>query len=189
MESTHDDRRLVPMKQMAACIGLAALVAVAAGCRKEEAARQRVAALARIESLARFRPPADGQLTDAQIDRYLRVRRAARGRAEADAARAAGVDPEEYSWTRARIIEALVALDTRKVKTAAEETYAKTIASLKQARQAARDREAQRTLDEQIAGLERERASLKQPEALPSWVTANAKRAAPRRAEIEALSP
>jgi len=188
-ESNGEDRRLLRMSKMTALLASAILACSLGACRKDERVGAPAPALARIEGLARFRPPADGLLTPAQVDRYVRVRRAARGRSGAEAARAVGVDPEEYSWVRARVIEALVALDTRKVRTASEETYGKTIAALRQARQSARDREVLRTLDEQIAGLERERASLKQMETPPSAVAANAKRLAPRRAEIEALSP
>src|SRR6266542_2750923 len=92
------------------------------------------AGLPRIPVIIRFQPPADGLLTDAQIDRYVRVRRAARGvgkpegprtppleptprlRFDEEAARAVGVDPEEFVWVRARIVEALVALDTSQVR-------------------------------------------------------------------------
>lgn len=142
-----------------------------------------------MQSLARFRPPADGLLTEAHIERYLRVRRAARGRTDVEAARAVGADLDEYAWARARVIEALVALDTRKVRAASEETYTKTIAALRRARQSASDRASQRALDEQIGGMERERAALKHIDAPPVAVAVNARRVAPRRAEIEALLP
>ena len=43
-------------------------------------------------AVTRFQPPADGLLTDAQLGRYARVRRAAsRGRSDGDSARAVGV--------------------------------------------------------------------------------------------------
>ncbi len=167
---------------------VAALALALYGCR-ERSKPAPAPSLSRLESLARFRPPADGLLTDAQIDQYIRIRRAARGRTDVEAARAVGADLDEYAWVRARVIEALVALDSRKVRAASEETYAKTIVALRQARQHARDRASQRTLDEQITALERERASLKQIDAPPVAVASNARRVAPRRAEIEALSP
>jgi hypothetical protein len=56
----------------------------------------------------RFRPPADGRLTPEQLDHYVRVRRAARGRTDREAARALGIDPDEFFWVRGRILEALV---------------------------------------------------------------------------------
>src|SRR5512141_1841349 len=87
------------------------------------------AGLPRIPVIIRFQPPADGLLTDAQIDRFVRVSRAARGRSGEEAARAVGVDPEEFGWVRARIVEALVALDTSQLRSSAEATYTRTIAS------------------------------------------------------------
>ncbi len=184
-----ENRRLLAMKKMAACIGVAAFVALSmAGCQEKPGRAPRPASAA-LKGLVRFRPPADGLITEAEIDRYIRVRRGSRGRTEVEAARAVGVDLDEYAWVRARVIEALVALDTRKVRAASEETYVKTIAALRRARQDSRDRVDQRTLEEQIAALERERASLKQIDTPPVAVALNAKRVAPRRAEIEALSP
>ncbi len=165
------------------------------------------AGLPRIPVIIRFRPPADGLLTDAQIDRYVRVRRAARGlggtpgppakpleqtrelRSDEEAARAAGVDPEEFGWVRTRIVEALVALDTAQVSNGAEATYARTIASLREAARSVKDRETLRRMEEQIAGLERERAALKAGDKPPAAVAANARRVASRRGEIEVLGP
>ena len=50
------------------------------------------AVLPGIPPVLRFRPPADGLLTEGQLDRYIRVRRATRGRSEEETARAHGVD-------------------------------------------------------------------------------------------------
>lgn len=147
------------------------------------------AAVPGIPLITRFRPPADGLLKDAQVDRYTRVRRAARGRSEEEAARAVGVDPEEFVWVRSRIVEALVLLDTAQVRSGAEATYARTIASLKEAAGSVKDRETLRRLNEQVNLLERERANLKAPETPPAAVAANARRLAPRRAELEAARP
>ena len=138
-----------------------------------------------LPAITRFRPPADGLLTDTHVERYIRVRRAARGRLEEEAARAVGVDPEEFAWVRARVVEALVFLDTSQVRTGAEATYARTITSLKEAARNVKDRETLRRMNEQIASLERERANLKPPEAPPPAVAANARRVAPRRADFE----
>jgi len=138
-----------------------------------------------IRPVLRFRPPADGLLTEGQLDRYIRVRRAARGRSEEEAARAVGVDPEELAWVRARVVEALVSLDTAQVRGAADGTYARTIAAVKEATKSVKDGETRRRLNEQIALLERERASLRPPEAPPAPVAANARRVAPRRADLE----
>ncbi len=155
----------------------------------------------------RFQPPADGLLTDAQIERFLRVRRAARGpgrpqgartppleatprpRSDEESARAVGVDPEEFAWVHARIVEALVSLDTSQVRSAAEATYARTIASMREAAGRVKDQETLRRMEEQIGGLERERGSLRAGEKPPAALAANARRVAPRRAEIEATQP
>ncbi len=177
------------MKQMAVWTLAAWTIGASWGCRRPGAPAPGPSRAARLAALSRFRPPPDGQLTDAQLDRYLRVRRGPHGRSDLQAARAAGVDPDEYAWVRARVIEALVALENRKVRSASDETYARTIANLRRALQSARDRETQRTLEEQIAGLERERAGLKEMETAPISVTLNSKLIARRKLEIEALSP
>jgi hypothetical protein len=137
----------------------------------------------------RFRPPPDGLLTKTRLDLYIRVRRAARGRSDEEAARAVGIDPEEFTWVRARVVEALVALDTRRVRAASEETYARTILALNETRKNVKDRETLRTLDEQLAGLEKERASWRPLEPVPPAVGANSAIVAARRAEIDTVSP
>ena len=147
------------------------------------------AVLPGIRAVVRFRPPADGLLTEVELDRYIRVRRAARGRSEDEAARAVGVDPEESAWVRSRVVEALVSLDTAQVRSASEGTYARTIAAVREATKSVKDRDTLRRLNEQIALLERERASLKPPEAPPAAVAANARRVATRRADLEAARP
>jgi hypothetical protein len=100
-----------------------------------------------------------------------------------------GVHPEEFAWVRSRVVEALVLLDTAQVRSGAEATYARTIASLKEAARSVKDRETLRRLNEQVNLLERERANLKAPEAPPAAVAANARRLALRRADLEAARP
>lgn len=138
---------------------------------------------------ARFRPPADGILTEEQVEAFLRVRRAAKGRTDAEAASALGVPAEEIAWTRARIVEALVALDDRRVKESSAEVYARTIGVLRQARQETRDPIRARNLDEQIATLERERAGIRRVDTPAPALAANMRRVAVRRAEIETIAP
>lgn len=173
--------------------GLVLLAAVsgAASCGKDVAARRTVplTAVARAGLAARpgFQPPADGLLTDGQIDRYVRVRRAAKGRSDEDAARAVGVDPDELAWVRSRIDEALLESDRRRVRAASDEVYGKTIAALKETRRSVRDEKDGRTVDEQIAGLERERATLRRPDTVSPALAANSKRVAARRTEIDRL--
>jgi hypothetical protein len=170
-----------------AALLLACAAAQACGKTEAPAAAKRMAA--HVVPVLQFAPPSDGLLTDAQIDRFVAVRRAARGRTEAEAARALGVDPDEHAWVRARILEAEVALNERRVRAISAETYARTLAQLHQTRGAVRDPATARSIDEQIAALERERSAWKKPEPLPPAVAANAKRVERRRAEIEAASP
>lgn len=139
---------------------------------------------------ARYRPPADGRLTDAQIDMYLRVRRASgAARSEAAAARAVGASQAEFDWVRARLVEALLALDSRRATAAVLESYGRAIATLRESRRGAVDPAAARRVDGEIAALERERATLRRPDPLLSVVAANAARVEKRRSEIEAAGP
>jgi hypothetical protein len=160
------------------------------GCRRGksgEVASRVKASAERAEAALRpeFAAPADRLLTDRHLDLYVKVRRAARERSESDAARALGVDPDEFAWVRARIVEALVALDESRVRQAAAETYARTIASLRQTLRSVRDAQTARTVEGQIAGLERERAGMRAPNPLPVDIAANARKVAARRAELE----
>lgn len=166
-------------------LALAFVLWASTACRREakEAVKN---ALPQVPRILRFQPPADGLVTDAQLDRYIRARRSARGRTDEETSRAVGVDPEEIAWVRARVVEAVVYLETAQVRAAAEGTYARTIASLREAAKGAKDRETARKLEEQIAALERERANLKAPDQASPSVVANAKRIAPRRAELQA---
>ena len=168
----------------------AAVALVAGACKRATPGKgTSEAGVARLPVIIRFEPPADGLLTDAQIDRFVRVGRAARGRSAEEAARAVGVDPEEFGWVRARIVEALVALDTSQLRSSAEATYARTIASLRESAKSVKDRETLHRMEEQIAGLERERGSLKTGDKLPAAVASNARLVASRRTEIEAARP
>jgi hypothetical protein len=133
-----------------------------------------------------FEPPADGLLTDRHFDLYAKVRRAARDRSEADAARALGVDPDEFAWIRARIVEALVALDASRVRDASAQTYTRAIASLRNTLKSVRDPRTSRTVEAQIAALERERSGMRQADPLPAALSANIRKVAGRRSEIEA---
>src|SRR5688572_26994953 len=134
-----------------------------------------------------FTPPTDRLLTARHLDLYVKVRRAAKDRSEADAARALGVDPDEFAWVRARIVEALVAEDASRVSSGAAGTYDRSIASLRKTLESVRDRQTAATIQSQIAALERERAGIRRPEPLPSDVLANVRLVAGRRAELEAV--
>jgi hypothetical protein len=60
---------------------------------------------------------------------------------------------------------------------------------VREASKSVKDRETLRRLNEQITLLERERASLKPPEAPPAAVAANGRRVASRRADLETARP
>ena len=129
-------------------------------------------------------------MTAAQIDLYLKVRRAAGRGSDAEAARALGADPAEFAWTRARITEALAAHDARRVADAALESYARALAALREARRAAPDARTAAPLDFEIAALEKERASLRRrPVDFPPAAAANDALVETRRAEIESVRP
>ncbi|HEY6066763.1 MAG TPA: hypothetical protein VIY96_11435 [Thermoanaerobaculia bacterium] len=169
---------------------LLAVCLFSGACRREKTGKavatvSRAAAKAEAALRPDFVPPADRLLTDRHLDLYVRVRRAARDRSESDAARALGVDPDEFAWVRARIIEALVALDESRVRQAASETYGRTIASLRQTLKSVRDPQTARAVEGAIAGLERERAGIRGPDPQPPDITANSRKVTGRRAELE----
>jgi hypothetical protein len=159
-----------------------------ARCRDRESAAPAAAGGSAAAALhPSFTPPADRLLTDRHLDLYVKVRRAARDRSEADAARALGQDPDELAWVRARIVEALVALDQTRVRQASAETYARAIASLRTTLKSVRDPQTARTIEGEIAALERERSGMRNPDPLPVDIAANARKIAGRRAELEAV--
>ncbi len=168
------------------------LLAVAACGRREQAASLDAVRALRSRVEGRFEPPADGHLTEAQIDLYLRVRReAGPAGSNVEAGRVLGALPGEFAWVRGRIVEGLLALDAQKVTSAALESYGKSIAALRDVRRRVADsapRDAAK-LDGQIAALERERATLRASEAVAPGAAANAARIARRRTEIESVGP
>jgi hypothetical protein len=173
--------------------GLALVVAAgvlcAGGCRKLESRELDPVRALRERARLAFRPPADGTLTAAQIDTFLKVRRAVGEQSESAVARTMGVDLAELAWVRARIVEALLALDARQVTDAALESYASGLARLRETRQQTRQPGAASRLDAEIAGLEKERASLRRTGPEDAAASRNGALVAPRRAEIEKLGP
>ena len=179
--------RLGWMSRTALALVLAMTALPGAACRRLEKGELDSVRALRARALPRFHPPADGVFTDAQLAAFLKVRRAAGNRSEAEAASALGVDPVEIAWVRARVIEALLALDARQVTEAAFESYGGAIAHLREARKATRDPKAAARLELEIAGLERERTSLRRGESPAAASSKNAAHLAPRRAELQAL--
>ena len=175
-------------------LALASILLSATACRRSPRPASRPDALRSLPGgdllpTPRFQPPADGLLTDEQVGRFIRVRRAAKGRTDAESAQALGVAPEELAWTRARIVEALVALDERRVRAASAEAYGKALTQLKASRASVRDPGRARALDEQIAALERERAAVRREETPAPALARNMQRVAARRAELESVAP
>ena len=178
------------MRRVRQLAGAGALLALMAGCSKAPPGPARGPQGPAAAGLpARFLPPADGRITAAQVDRYVRVRRAARGRPEPEAAGALGMDPDEFFWVRGRIVEAMVELQAEKVRTAADGTFARTLASLRETRSRAVEPGTAHAMDEQIAAVERERGAIRRPDPVPPAIAANARLVASRRAEIESVSP
>jgi hypothetical protein len=170
-------------------LGGAAILCAAACGRGEKRPEEAVRAVRqRLEG--RFVPPADGRLTDAQIDMFLRVRKAAVTEgSDSEAAMRLTVSPAEFDWVRARILEALLALDSRQASAAVFDAYGHAIEALREARRGAVDRASAAKVEGEIAAFERERATLRRPDPLAAVVAANSARVEKRRAEIEAVAP
>ena len=117
----------------------------------------------------------------------MKLRRTAGNRSEADALAALGADPAEIAWVRARIVEALLALDAKQATESVSESYGAAISRLRETRRSERDPKTAAKLDAEIAGLERERATLRKGDGQGPAVAKNAARIAPRRAELAAL--
>jgi hypothetical protein len=171
-------------RALSAVIGLLSL----ATCRKLEAPRLDPVRALEQRVRPRFTPPADGLLKEAQINAYIKVLGASGRRSPSDVAESLQVDPVELAWVRARITEALLALDGRQVSDAALETYGATLNRLRETRRTTRDAKAAARLDAEIAALEKERASLHRPVAA-SAASRNALLVASRRAELERVGP
>jgi hypothetical protein len=179
---------MTPMHRVGAMLLLAGAVSPIASCRDRAPVAPAADGRAPAGVLQpSFEPPADRLLTDRHLDLYVKVRRGARDRSEADAARALGEDPDELAWVRARIVEALVALDETRVRQASAATYDRTIASLRTTLKNVRDAQTARTIQGEIAALERERSGMRNPDPLPIDIAANARKVAGRRAELEAV--
>lgn len=137
-----------------------------------------------------FHPPADGRLTDAQIDTYVRVRKAmSAAGSETEAATRLGVSPAEFDWVRGRIVEALLALDSRQATTAVVDGYGRALTALREARQGSVQASSARRVEAEIAAFERERQATRRPDPLVSVVAANAAKVEKRRAEIQSAAP
>jgi hypothetical protein len=94
------------------------LTAGLATCRAVHQVADKGVPAPRAAGTPRFTPPADGRLSDSQIEMFLRVRPHEQDflkqpggdppEAETRAAREAGVEPEEYHWVKERIARAVL---------------------------------------------------------------------------------
>lgn len=161
-----------------------------------------------------YRPPADGILTAAQVQAFVKVREATvralstpGGRAplegeegisdasearaaEVRAARSLSVPVEEHFWVRERILEAEAADLTAKLNADVLALLERTLASLRNRRPAAPDDASRQLLDEQIATFEAEAARVRREagEKEPESVRANLKVLAPFRGRLSAIA-
>jgi hypothetical protein len=164
-----------------------AWILCAGACGRRESRPEDAVRAVRNRLEGRFEPPADSRLTDAQIDLFLRVRKTAgAGGSDSEAATRLGASPAEFDWVRARIVEALLALDSRQASAAVLDAYTRAIDTLREARRGAVDRASAGKIEGEIAAFERERATLRRPDPLAAVVAANSARVEKRRAEIEA---
>lgn len=166
-----------------------ALAAEAAGCRRAAQPERDPVGVLKSGARPAFQAPVDGLLKPQQVDLFLKVRLRARTETMAQALAAAGSDPAEYGWVRARIQEALLALDADRVAAASSESYTRAIAALRQTRKSAPDAKTGARLDAEIATLERERASLRKSGPASASLKRNAALVSQRRAQIEAAGP
>ena len=167
----------------------AALAIAAAACRKIEPASLPSARSLPGRLAPRFQPPANGEITPAQVDLYLRVRRAGRHGSDIEAARALGIDPVEFVWVRSRVLESVAFLDARRVREGAAEAWTRSLAVLREARRETSDPKTAARLEAEIAALQRDAAASRQADAALAAGARNAPRIAARRAEIDAVAP
>jgi hypothetical protein len=155
---------------------LAICAAVFAGCGSPDAGPGTPASapLSRAaETRDVYRPPADGRVTPAQVEVYLsildRVRLDLRGArptpagdplatlpADVAAARARGVNVEEFLWVKERVLEAEAATMTARLNASALAMLEKTLADLKERRADAADEGSRKLLAEQTSQFEAE---------------------------------
>lgn len=161
-----------------------------------------------------YRPPADGVLTPAQVQAFLRVREAtarviaspgepappggedgisgatAARAVEMQAARELSVPVDEYLWVRERIVEAEAAALTAKLNADVLALLERTLASLRERRPAAPDDASRQLLDEQIASFEAEAVRVKREAGFeePASVRANLRVLGPFRQKLSAIA-
>ena len=186
---------------------VAVLATVCAGCGSKDPGPgiPSSAPLSRAETRDVYRPPADGRVTAAQVETYLsildrvrldlrRVRPTPAGDplttvpADVAAARARGVNVEEFLWVKERILEADAAAMTARLNASALALLDRTLGDLKARRADAADEGSRNLLAEQTAQFEAEAERVRRESKLkePDSVRANMKTLEPFRARLVA---
>lgn len=186
---------------------VAVLAAASAGCGSPDPGPgvPTSAPLTRAETRDVYRPPADGRVTSAQVETYLsildRVRLDLRGArptpagdplttvpADVAAARARGVNVEEFLWVKERVLEADAAAMTVRLNAAALALLERTLADLRARRSDAADEGSRKLLAEQTSQFEAEAERVRRESKLrePDSVRANMKTLEPFRARLAA---
>jgi len=186
---------------------VAVLAAVCVGCGSKDAGPglPTSAPISRAETRDVYRPPADGRVTVAQVETYLsildRVRLDLRGArptpagdplttvpADVAAARARGVNAEEFLWVKERVLEADAAAMTARLNASALALLEKTLGDLKARRADAADEGSRKLLAEQTAQFEAEAERIRRESKVraPDSVRANMKTLEPFRARLAA---
>ncbi|HTS02746.1 MAG TPA: hypothetical protein VMN04_09495 [Thermoanaerobaculia bacterium] len=152
-----------------------------------------------------YRPPADGRVTPAQVETYLGVldrvrldRKAGKTPAPSDpltsvppdlaAARARGVNTEEFLWVKERVLEAEAAAMTARMNASVLAMLERTLADLKARKADAADEGSRKLIAEQAANFEAEaeRVRRESREKEPDSVRANIRTLEPFRARLAA---
>lgn len=150
-----------------------------------------------------YRPPADGRLTPPQVESYLGVldrvrldRKAGKTLPPSDpltsvpadlaAARARGLNTEEYLWVKERVLEAEAAAMTARLNASVLAMLDKTLADLKARKADAADEGSRRLIADQITNFaaEADRVRHESREKEPDSVRANVKTLEPFRARL-----
>jgi hypothetical protein len=144
-------------------------VVLAAGCGGDPGASRVPAAPATERP---YRPPADGRLTESQVQAYLAAIRALPARAGSSSPDGSRASPEkaddgagslhgsaeEYRWVRQKVLESEMRLDERAAVRREVEIDRTAAAALRQAASASTDPPTRESLARQIADLERRAA-------------------------------
>ncbi len=152
-----------------------------------------------------YRPPADGRVTPQQVETYLGVvdrmrldRKAGKTPASTDpltsvpadvaAARARGVNTEEFLWVKERVLEAEAAAMTARLNASVLAMLDRTLGDLRARRADAADEGSRKLVAEQIANFEAEaeRVRRESREKEPDSVRANMKTLEPFRGRLAA---